>query len=203
MNQTLAYHPSHRIFHGVSQRIAITTFVLGALVTANLTAHPNHSAHCEMEWNEDSGRIEVAFQLQSYDLERALHRFHGKAVDLEKSTDLEHLLKDYFAENVYVEETTNSTTTANRKSQRSELHWVGFEFNPKTAWAYFELETDGSPDGKVLTNSVLLGVIDQQTNVVELGMGHRVMTLQFDEQHTERRIDQSAGKLRFEKSSRR
>jgi hypothetical protein len=80
---------------------------------------------------------------------------------------------------------------------RSVIHWIGSEFNAKVAWVYFELEIDGTPDGKKMVNLVLLDLLEQQTNVVELGIGHRHLTLQFDEENPERLVQEATGKRRL------
>jgi hypothetical protein len=194
------------------QAIAITLWTVSALTTHVALGHPAHSTYAEAEWNSESRRIEVAYQLRSYDLEQALQDFCGRPVDLEKTEQLDKLLAEYFSKYFYVEwessvaatgerSVKNFSTPAGPSSEQplnhSVIHWIGNEFNAKITWVYFELEIDGTPDGKRLVNRVLLDILDRQTNVVELGIGHRQLTLQFDDQNSRRLIEEASGKRRL------
>jgi hypothetical protein len=167
-------------------------------------AHPFHSTFAEVEWNEESQRVEVAYQIRSYDLEQALRAFHQQPIDLEKTDGLPKLLEEYFAATFYLnwEEGKASDTEGESTQRKSTIHWVGHEHTEKAAWVYFELDANGALDGKRLVNRVLIDILDEQSNVVELGMGHRVLTLQFDNRHSVRTIEKSSAKMRFGKSKR-
>ena len=170
-------------------------------------AHPFHSTFAEAEWNERTQRVEVAYRLRSYDLEQALRAFHDQPIDLEKTTDLPKLMKEYFAQTFYIESnavnSNDGSDVVEEKRTRSTIHWVGHEYDEKAAWVYFELEPNGPLDNKRLVNRVLIDIMDEQSNVVELGMGHRVLTLQFDNRHSVRPIEKSLAKMRFTRSNRR
>ena len=170
------------------------------LIVSDVAAHPFHSTFAEAEWNAKTQRVEVAYQIRSYDLEQALRAFHEQPVDLEKTPGLPKLLEAYFARTFYIE---TLDTDEEKQPVRSTVHWVGHEFNEKAAWVYFELDPAGALEGKRLVNRVLIDILDEQSNVVELGMGHRVLTLQFDNRHSARAIEKSQAKMRFGRSGRR
>ncbi|HIF31466.1 MAG TPA: hypothetical protein EYQ75_07320 [Planctomycetaceae bacterium] len=184
--------------------IAIAVALVSAFASHSALAHPAHSTYAEAEWNRESQRIEVAYQLRSYDLEQALGAFYGRPFDLEKTDELDKALTGYFSKHFFLEWESSDKDSkeqgavpAQQPMNRSVIHWIGSEFNAKVAWVYFELEIDGTPDGKKMVNLVLLDLLEQQTNVVELGIGHRHLTLQFDEENPERLVQEATGKRRL------
>ena len=57
--------------------------------TRESAAHPFHVSFAEVDWNSETGRLEVALKIDPDDLEQAVRRHFGKRVDIDKkeSTD--------------------------------------------------------------------------------------------------------------------
>lgn len=191
------------------------SLLLAALIPGVAAAHPAHTSFAEVEWNERTERVEVAYQVGAYHLEQALRTHHGSAVDLDKTADLESLLKQYFAEHFYLAAKPTSAGSGaadaadaaagerDNFEAASTMHWVGQEHDERTAWVYFELSIEGELDGMQLVNRVLLDTLEQQSNLVELGMGPRMLTLQFDATRPVQTIRKSKAGLRFQRAGRR
>ena len=57
------------------------------------SGHPVHATFAEAQWNHKTTEIEVSLRLRGLDLESAISKTTGKKVDLEKSTNIDQLMK--------------------------------------------------------------------------------------------------------------
>ena len=75
-------------------------------------------------------------------------------------------------------------------------------FDRGATWVYFELEVDQTLDRLELVNRILLDVMEEQSNLVQLGMGRRLLTLQFDEKSPRLRIEEAKARRRLQATPR-
>jgi hypothetical protein len=128
--------------------------------------HPNHMSVAEIQWNAETGNLEVAICLWPADLERAIAQMRDQPTNLETVRNRDRILEDYIAQHFVV-------TSSNRSKHelRHNIHWVGSEIDAKQAWLYFEF--DGSQFGEFVTvsNSVLFEINPDQSNHVQFQSG--------------------------------
>ena len=114
--------------------------------------HPYNETHAEVEYNPESGCLEVALRLDPLALEEALRRSAGQPVDLDHTTGVTALITEYLRERFQVRE----------EGRLAPLHWIGKELEANEAWAYFELELESGPAGTRWENHVLFELDDEQ-----------------------------------------
>ncbi|MEM7455555.1 MAG: DUF6702 family protein [Planctomycetota bacterium] len=143
-------------------------------------SHPYHVSLTEMEWNEQSGKFEVALCVWPADLEQALRLQEGRPIDLDAETDLDDLLTRFVEsgfqvtqENVAPEHKQVVTalaaaglviSVAEKKTGR--IQWAGYEINNKEAWLYFEVAGLNNPEHCQIENHVMFELNDDQMNHV-------------------------------------
>ncbi len=145
--------------------------------------HPFHISTAEVEFNAESGRLEVGLKLQSIDLDKALSRFAGKKVDSELDKDADELIKRYVGEHFYLapgelpNEDTTTTNDSNSirkpkyelpKRPDAEITFVGKQFETKWVWVFFEFEPPKDKEKLLLVNTVLFEINDGQINTTLL-----------------------------------
>ena len=122
---------------------------------ADVLAHPHHVSLAEVDWNEESRRLEVAMQVHAVDLEAALSRLRKERDRLEDA-DAERAARDYTFKAFQIR-SANSVAAS---------EWVGWEVGDRTVWLYFEVPLSRIPDEMVLTNRMLFHVPGQANTVV-------------------------------------
>lgn len=153
-------------------------------------AHPFHISTAELEFNPQSGRVEVSLRLHSVDFERALSLLAQQRIQLE-SDDADQWAARYLSRHFFVADLdamvraakrekqaseelgsslrTDSSASVERSISKSQVHWVGKELDAAWLTLYFELELSApSPGRHALVNSVLMGSVEQQINTVSL-----------------------------------
>ena len=137
---------------------ALLTFVMvWACAPLPAQAHPSHVAIAEVEWNRETGNLEVAMRLRPEDVEDALSRMLRLAAYL----------------------TPHFTVAAN--DQRQTIQWVGKEVTLRFVWVYFEVPMPENAETADLTLSctVLMDLLPDQTNTVLLRDGNARWSKQF------------------------
>jgi hypothetical protein len=152
-------------------------------------AHPFHISIGEMEWNATSQKWEVSVRLQSTDLQQAVRRFSKTQVAVDNDHIPAELIK-YLGENFYLSNSSRFAPKAGERSlnekanlteggQRSELKWVGHEVERGWMWLYFELTPPKQTENETyLTNSLLVEVVDSQTNTMLVRLGDKRHSVQ-------------------------
>lgn len=134
------------------------------IISFQLKAHDIHSSVLEVEWNEDSTRLECAVRVFTDDLETASSDKVGYPVKLfQDSTDQ----RDTSAVYVYIKSQIRLTGAANR-------YWfLGLEEVKMATCIYFEIEIEPLRDtGKYfLINNILLDWFKDQQNIIHIGNG--------------------------------
>jgi len=146
----------------VSHRPLITTAVL--IGVALLAAAPPARAHkfytslALVEYNAETGAVEVALRVFADDLELALTRRAGRQVRLERTKEADRLVTEYLREKFELK---------NRAGETKELRLVGVEVEREVAWLYFEAEMPEGLAGARLRDQVLFELFAKQVNVVD------------------------------------
>ena len=118
-------------------------------------AHPFHASLAEAEWNAASGKLEVALQVDAYDLQTGLRQFLNKAITLEEEA-AEVAAQDYLRRHFRVTYDAEAPLP---------LEWVGLEVARSKAWLYFEIPLPRGPEGIRIDNTVLSHVPNQVNTV--------------------------------------
>jgi hypothetical protein len=124
------------------------------------TGHPNHDAIAEVDWNSETGSLEVELRVNAHELERAVSRLAGQALDLDDAGSLEHL-KKYVAANV---------RCLDGDGKAVKMKWAGAEIRVRSAWIYFEFPVGKRSEEAVaqcsIANTVFFEDYEDQTNTV-------------------------------------
>lgn len=163
--------------------------------------HPFHVATAETRWNLETKKLEVSIRCHPIDLETALRRRTGKKIDLDTTENVDELLTEYLRETFQLRQgplpepppaaapadalsiPQNSTDTpaaaTPKDSNLAKLHWVGKEIDMKWAWLYLELEPKDLRQELHLTNTILMDVLDDQSNTVIIRLGTQRQSVMF------------------------
>ena len=177
-------------------------------MVASASAHPFHVSFAEVDWNPDSGVLEVAIKMDPNDLERAVREHCKKRIDID-SSDAELRIADYVRQNFTIRPAiskvvdkaigkkqrseTRASDDLRRAHENPELRWVGREIDTSSAWLYFEIVTKKSPDGMEIKNTLLANT-ERPSNTVLVRFNKRSTTMTFNHVATKRII-------RFENNS--
>lgn len=150
---------------------AVALAIALATPAAVAAAHPFHVTIAEADYNEDSGKLEVALRVYNPgDLEEALGRRSGERVDLERTENVDDLIVAYLEDALIVERPDGEST---------DIEWVGKEVTVKTTWLYFEIPLPGGPEGATFTNTLLFEVEPDQANTIVFDRGDERASLRF------------------------
>jgi len=96
-------------------------------------AHPFHVSFAEVEWNAETGKLEVALQLDPDDLEQAVRRDCGKRIIIDHEGSAK-AIEDYIRKNFSIapKESGKKTGEAAGKDKKKRFHWVGSEIRIAT-----------------------------------------------------------------------
>lgn len=164
-----------------------------SLIEQSLASHPFHVTTAEARWNPESGRLELSVRCHPIDLENAIRKMTGKQIDLDKTPEVDNLITDYLNQHFILrdpakedKESANlkikqpaEKTKAEAQLGLAKLHWVGKEIDAKWAWLYFELEPESGAGDLTLTNTLLMEVLEDQTNTVLVLQGSKRKSLLF------------------------
>ena len=141
---------------------SITALLLFVFYAAPALAHPAHTTVSEVEFNAETGHLEVALRVMSEDLEKALSKRENRnlIVERESGEKLEELCAAYLSETFRLE-----------PGNGSDLEWVGLEFEERDIWLYFELPVDPIEAETVLVVELLMEINSQQLNTVHVRSG--------------------------------
>lgn len=164
-----------------------------AFIKDLLASHPFHVTTAEARWNPESGRLEISVRCHPIDLENSLRKMTGKQIDLDKTSEVDSLITDYLNQHFILRDPAKKANEsadlkiepkaekpkAEAQSGLAKLHWVGKEIDAKWAWIYFELEPESGAGDLTLTNTLLMEVLEDQTNTVLILQGTKRKSLLF------------------------
>ena len=141
---------------------SITALLLFVFYAAPTLAHPAHTTVSEVEFNAETGHLEVALRVMSEDLEKALSKRENRnlVVERESAEKLEELCAAYLSEAFRLE-----------PGNDSDLEWVGLEFEERDIWLYFELPVNPIEADAVLVVELLMEIHSQHLNTVHIRSG--------------------------------
>jgi hypothetical protein len=77
--------------------------------------------------------------------------------------------------------TTQNLAAKDIDQSLAKLHWVGKEVDLKWAWLYIEIEPADLEQELHLTNTILMDVLDDQSNTVIIRLGNQRQSLMFNQ----------------------
>ncbi len=162
--------------------LALNVLATTSSFAASSAPHPFNETHAEVEYNPESGCLEVALRLDLLALEEALRLFTGHSVDVDKADNVGAIIQRYVKESFRVSE----------RGRVAPLHWIGHETEANEGWLYFEIELARGPSGTVWENHVLFELDEEQRNTIsylETLPKRRARTLIFDLDHPQVVLD--------------
>ena len=105
--------------------------------------HPVHETVTEVEWNVETGRLEVAVRLHALD-EQWIRRQH------DREADVEDVAMAYAKKHVRLNIDADTATPT-----QDEYHWVGREEDGAQVWWYLEIVLVGGQEPKSLRQTML------------------------------------------------
>ncbi|MEW4488732.1 DUF6702 family protein [Thalassoglobus sp. JC818] len=151
-------------------------------------AHPFHSSHAEMEWNDQSACFEVSVRVASVDLEKVLRKRTDRLFRMEEPAAVETIF-DYVRENFEV-------TSGEKKL---EFQPVGIENEVRHTWIFFELKPAAGRHHLRVENKILIEMHDQ-VNSVTISQPGKKQTFNFTAETDQKRLlwDAEAKQYRWE-----
>lgn len=144
--------------------------------------HPFHLSNAEVEWNDDAKSLEIALKVWPIDLEEALENETKRSLDLDKTEDIDELIVAYLQSH-FVFRQEDGTAAG--------IEWLGKEVSVKSAWLYFEIPLEQSPEGMVVENTLFFEHLQDQVNLLQYRTGRRRMTLRFAIDKPKQQLDYS------------
>jgi hypothetical protein len=129
-----------------------------AVVLCSYAFHGVHMSLTSVDYRSDSKRLEILIALSSQHVEEILSSKSGKRVELDRTTGVEEMVKDYLFRRFSVQNAAGKFIT---------LHWVGMEVKGGNVNLYIESPVE-SDAGLSLRNEVLLDWQKDQVNRVLL-----------------------------------
>lgn len=128
-------------------------------LSQSVTAHKFYMSITEMQYNEESGYLEIIIKLFTDDIEKALEQKSDSSLFLgtpKESPQINKLLEDYLHKHF----------TLKTEDKILEINFLGKEVDKDYTWAYLEVK-DFNPKNKyTLKNSILIDLFDSQANRV-------------------------------------
>jgi hypothetical protein len=150
-------------FQSFCQRLGFFLMLLGGILLGdNAQAHPNHDAIAEADWNEETGSLEVALQVNAHELERAVSLEAGESLDLDSDEASVHL-KKFIAGHV---------RCIKQDGEAVRMKWLGAEIKVRSAWLYFEFPLGDKTASQItdcsLANTLFFDQYEDQKNTIAL-----------------------------------
>ena len=163
----------------------VWTGVMTDMVTAGnpmvprLKCHPFHISVAEIEYNQETGKLEFALRVWPEDLEKALSQSSRKQIDLDKTKEIDEMVFQYLQKNIDV-------VAADKK--KCKLTWVGKEVEVKQAWLYFEIDVKNEPVSYTYSNRMFFELQEDQINLFNLKLKRRRASMSFTGENSRHRL---------------
>lgn len=145
-------------------------------VMTMLEAKPQHSFHsslAEMNYNNKSKSFQVVLKLFADDTEAALTKFSGLSYSvggLGKNRNPDAVLSAYLNEHFVL----------TKKSKKSTIQYIGKEVSVDMVTVYFEIPFNDNLKNYTLSNTIMLDLFDDQSNIINLQKDNKNKSFQFD-----------------------
>lgn len=130
-----------------------------SLAAASLGAHSFHATLAEVEFNEESKRVEIAIRLFTDDLEKALSARAGKNVRLDLTEGVDASIAAYLRSNFVLRDD---------EGREVELRWVGRESDARVTWVYVDGPLPARATRVSIQSSLLVELFEDQVNSVNI-----------------------------------
>ena len=123
-------------------------------------AHPFYMSVCDLVYKSETQSLQIAVRIFTNDLETALKKAEGKAVDLYHPADSLSLEKQL---NRYVQ----ACLKIKINGQEQPMSYLGHEREAESCWLYFAIADCPKPLQLDLKNSLLYNSFRQQANIIQ------------------------------------
>lgn len=130
-------------------------------------AHKFYVSLTDIEYNIESGRLEISSKYFIDDLESALGLEPGQHITLPMDTSLLELMSGYIHSHLIIEP----------DKAQCEYELLGYELEDDVVWVYLESEEIPVFSSIHVTASQLTEVFDQQKNIVHVSIGEQLQSL--------------------------
>jgi len=132
-----------------------------------LLVHPVHETISEIQWNRESGRLEVAMRLDVLDQQWLSKRYSRSEPESRWAT---RYLRGRFRV---------TPRPQNQQTDETKYHWIGRQAEGRHVWWYFEIEPPDRQPPKWIEHRVLLDREHNYVNRVVIldGVKRRALTL--------------------------
>lgn len=122
--------------------------------------HPFYVSLTELSYNEKSGAVEVSVRIFTSDLEQILKTKTTAKVDLIHGEEAANskLIQTYIGDHLRIE----------INNVRQTMHYIGFEEQGESIWAYFEIRNVAAVNSVSVHNTLLYDFIKEQINLVQV-----------------------------------
>ncbi|MDA9856756.1 hypothetical protein N9D23_01425 [Rubripirellula sp.] len=118
----MSYRPNDFIDSQENDSNMFSSILLAALL------HPSHETFSELEWNPETGHLEVAMRLDVLDEQWLKRKLQGEQAS--KDWIIQYLQKKY----------RTTAPPGEKKADSATYHWIGREEDGSHVWWYFEIE---------------------------------------------------------------
>lgn len=135
--------------------------------------HPFYVSVTEINHNASTKSLEISCKFFAEDLEQVLEKDYKTTLDMAAAKDkatFDKLIPDYITKRLVL--------TVDGKA--AALHYIGFEKEKESAYAYFEVENIAVVKSINATNSLLHDFIDQQINIMHVIVGGKRQSTKLD-----------------------
>ncbi len=131
----------------------VVAIFFGSFFSVAGLAHPLHFSITSVDYDQESGSLQISAKLFSDDLQDAL-----KKEGFQEVNDTSILA--YFSKNFLVKINTKDRPWA----------FIGFETEEDVTFVYLEIKSKKTPKSISITNTLILNLFQDQTNVVHLDL---------------------------------
>lgn len=140
------------------------------ILSTFLVVHPFHVSVSDVNYNRETGTVEITHKIFLDDLENALNRSSESKVDIIKSaakSELNDRLVNYL----------NNHFSINIDGEKIPLDFIGSEIQADAIWIYQESPAIKGFSEISVKNTVLFEMFEDQTNLVHIKNGKSTKSL--------------------------
>jgi hypothetical protein len=135
--------------------------------------HPFYVSVTEINHNASTKSLEISCKFFAEDLEQILEKDYKTQLDITAAKDKAAFDKD-------IPDYVSKRLSLTVDGKPVALHYIGFEKDKESAYAYFEVENISSVKSINANNSLLHDFIDQQINIMHVVVGGKRQSTKLD-----------------------
>ncbi len=140
---------------------------------ASSVLHPFYVSVTEINHNASTKSLEISCKFFAEDLEQILEKDYKTQLDISAAKDKAAFDKD-------IPDYVTKRLALMVDGKPVALHYIGFEKDKESAYAYFEVSGIASVKNISATNSLLHDFIDQQINIMHVTVGGKRQSTKLD-----------------------